>query len=135
MRGMYVLGIGDLHKCVEENRSLVTGYSGDSCGHANLAICLSHLHEYGAAVVEIRRAIELTQRSVIFRYDLSAQLSYTGDFEAAEREALIVRQLNPAHGDGALLLAYAELGQGRVARAAATLHEFAALGTREASIA
>jgi tetratricopeptide (TPR) repeat protein len=119
IRGFYYLQSGNWEKCVEEYSELVKQYPADNIGHNNLSICYKGEHNTPKAIEELRRSLEVSPNNDI-RANLALDLAYTGDFQAAEQEARKVLQANPGFEIGYAALAYAEVGQGKVAEAIQT---------------
>ena len=94
-------------------------YPADNIGHNNLSICYKGEHNTPKAIEELRRSLEVSPNNDI-RANLALDLAYTGDFQAAEQEARKVLQANPGFEIGYAALAYAEVGQGKVAEAIQT---------------
>lgn len=119
IRGLYYLSTGNWDKCVEENSELVKQYPADNIGHNNLSICYKGEHNTPKAIEEVRRSLEVAPNNEL-RANLALYLAYTGDFQTAEQEARKVLQVNPSFETGYAALAYAEIGQGKLAEAIQT---------------
>jgi len=119
IRGVYYLQNGNWEKCVEEYSELVKQYPADSNGYNNLSICYKGEHNTPKAIEEVRRSLEIAPDNGM-RANLALYLAYTGDFQAAEQEARKVLQANPGFEIGYAALAYAEVGQGKLAEAIQT---------------
>jgi tetratricopeptide (TPR) repeat protein len=67
--------------------------------------------------------LEVSPQNQPQRANLALNLSYTGDFAAAEQEARKVLQFNPSYELGYPGLAYAQIGQGQLAEAIKTYQQ------------
>jgi eukaryotic-like serine/threonine-protein kinase len=121
-RGLYYSTTENWQKCVEEYSDLVKQYPADAMGHNNLARCYKHLRNMPKAVEELRRTVEILPNSLTHT-NLSLYASYAGDFPTAEREARTVLQLNPSYETAYVALAYAQVAQGQLNKAAETYHQ------------
>jgi serine/threonine protein kinase/tetratricopeptide (TPR) repeat protein len=110
IRGLYYLMTENWQKCIEENSELTKQYPADNMGHNNLSICYKSEHNTPKAIEELKRSLEVAPNNQL-RVNLALYLSYTGDFQAAEREARAVLQVNPNFETGYAALAYAQIGQ------------------------
>ena len=117
LRGLSFGLTGDQQKCVDEYSELIRRYPADATAHNNLALCATLLRQIGRGIDEMQRALAVLPKSTRQRSNLAAYLSYNSDFAAAEREALEVQKLDPAFPKGFTTLAFARLGEGRVAEA------------------
>jgi len=123
IRGVYFLLNGDQEKCVEEYSTLINRFASDTAAHNNLAICAKNLRNLPKAVEEMQRAVDILPKRARYRGSLALYAAYAGDFERAEREALETRTLNPSYSAAFRGLSFAQLGQGRLSDAAATIEE------------
>jgi eukaryotic-like serine/threonine-protein kinase len=119
-RSGYYLLTRDSQKANEQLEALVAKYPADSTALSNLAVA-SFLNR------DLRRALELGRRAsaiypnhVLRRNNIALFLLYSGEFEAAEKQALGVLQLNKEFPKAYLAIALAQLGTGRPAEAEAT---------------
>ena len=119
IRGLYYLSNGNWEKCVEENSELVKQFPADNIGYNNLSICYKGEHNTPKAIEEVRRSLEISPNNEL-RANLALYLAYTGDFATAEQEARKVLQVNPSFETGYAGLAYAQLGQDKLADAVQT---------------
>jgi serine/threonine protein kinase/Flp pilus assembly protein TadD len=131
IRGLSFLLTGDREKCVDEYGALISRYASDARARNNLAVCASDLRNMPKAIEEMQRAIAVLPKSARLRLNLSLYASYGGDFQTAEREAQEVQKLNSAYPKGLIALAFAQLGQSRVADAAATYQTLASLSATD----
>src|ERR1044072_8825966 len=122
-RGMYSRLTGDYQQCVKEYGELIARYEADVVGRNRLALCLTKLRRFPEAVTQMRRVVRLLPTLPLFRTNLSYYATYASDFQTAEQEALAIQPPDRFAGQA---LAFAQLGQGRVADAARILQEGAA---------
>ena len=130
VRAAYYMNTGDSQQCVKEYAELIAQYAADVAGHNNRAICLSKLRRMPEAVEEMRRAVEILPRRVTFRANLAIDADYAGDFQTAEREAQALQEPTDL---ATLAVAFAQLGQGRVAEVTETYDRLEAISVRGAS--
>jgi tetratricopeptide (TPR) repeat protein/predicted Ser/Thr protein kinase len=135
IRGLYYVYTGDFPKCIEEYTSLVNLYPSDNLAHNNLAKCYIELHNYPKAIDESQRALKITPNAAFYRMNLSVLFTYTGDFPAAEEQARTVIRSNPSFEVAYVALAYSQLGQGQLTRAAETYQKLEKLSSLGASMA
>jgi len=133
VRGLYYGTSGNWQKCAEEYTQLVKAYPGDNIAHNNLAVCLSGLRNLPKALEEARLDNEM-HPNALAHVDVALFLSYTGDFQSGEREAVQVQQRYPSNDMGYLALAFAQLGQGQLSQAGETYSKLEKLGEHGASL-
>ena len=131
-RGMYSRLTGDYQQCVKEYGELIARYEADVVGGNGLALCLTKLRRFPEAVTQMRRVVRLLPTLPLFRTNLSYYATYASDFQSAEQEALAIQ---PADRFAGQALAFAQLGQGRVADARATYEKLTSFGPQGASLA
>jgi serine/threonine protein kinase/tetratricopeptide (TPR) repeat protein len=135
IRAMYYIRTENWQKCIEEYSDLLNRYPSDYIGINNLAACYAAVHNMPKAVEEASRAVQLAPKDLMARINFSQDSCYAGDFQTCEREGREVQKLNPAYEEGFLALAYAQMGQGQLAKATETYQELQKLGPRGASLA
>jgi tetratricopeptide (TPR) repeat protein len=81
----------------------------------------------GEAVEELRQAVSILPRRVLFRGNLAVYSAYAGDFAGAEEAA---RSLEQPTDLTTVALAFAQLAQGQLAEAAKTYEQLGALSAR-----
>ena len=133
-RGLYYRRSENWQKCIEEYSDLVKQYPADNLGHLNLGVCYAASGNMSKAAEETRKAVEISPKAAMQRMNLSLLSSYAGDFKTGEKEARAVQQMNPSYEKGYLALAYAELGQSRLAQAAETYQQLGRISPLGASI-
>jgi tetratricopeptide (TPR) repeat protein len=135
VRGIYYLSIGNWSKCVDELSQLVKSYPSDRVGQTNLGVCYASMRNFSMAAEVARRAVDLAPQAVVERNNLSFYLTYSGDFEGGDREALKALQINQNSVRAHLAQVEAQLGKGSLAEAAATYKQMQGLGASGASLA
>ncbi|MBI2687442.1 MAG: protein kinase [Acidobacteria bacterium] len=134
-RGHYYLLKGNHQKCVEEYSALIGRYPADITALNNLALCSSHLRDMKRAVAEMRKAVGLLPKRLIYRVNLSLYSSYGGDFETGDKEAVAAQQISASLPQVFIALAFAQLGKGQAPRAAETYKLLEKTGAAGASFA
>jgi eukaryotic-like serine/threonine-protein kinase len=120
IRALHFNITGDQEKCVEEYTTLVTKFPSDAGGFNNIAACLVQLRNIPKALEQMRQAAAILPKRTLYRFNISVDLSYSGDFQAGEREARALQTMDPTYPTGPVALAFAQLGQGQVSQAAET---------------
>ena len=95
-RGLYYAIYADPHKCVEEYSTLISRFPSDPAAHNNLAFCLVQLRNMSKAVEEQRQGAALLPKRAQYRFNVSLYSSYSGDFQAGEKEARALMNLDPS---------------------------------------
>ncbi|MBZ5643475.1 MAG: protein kinase [Acidobacteriia bacterium] len=134
-RGMFYFITADYQKCVEEYGSLISRYASDVSAHNNLAICYSYLRNFPKTIEEMRHASEILPKRVLYRFNLAAFESVTGDFTGAERDVRTALQMDPSYEKGYLILSMAQLGQNQMSQANDTYLQLQKLSPTGASFA
>jgi len=111
-RSGYYLLMRNQPKAMEELTALVSQYPADTSGHANLALAYFLGRNMQKALEEQKRAIEITPHSTLQRVNYSMYALYSGDFDAAAREAQSILSENPKFDQALRTLGLAELGRG-----------------------
>jgi tetratricopeptide (TPR) repeat protein len=127
VRGLYYAQTSDYEQCVKEYGELVAQFPVDAVAHSNRAFCFSKLRRMGEAVEELRQAVSILPRRVLFRGNLAVYSAYAGDFAGAEEAA---RSLEQPTDLTTVALAFAQLAQGQLAEAAKTYEQLGALSAR-----
>ncbi len=130
IRALYYTTSGDYQQCVKEYGDLISRYSGNAIGYNNRANCLSRLRNMRDAVSDTREAVRILPRVPMFRGNLAAYSAYAGDFAGAEQEAKALAEPTDL---STVALAFALVGQGRLADARATYEKLATINARGAS--
>jgi tetratricopeptide (TPR) repeat protein len=134
-RSSYYLLLGNHEKCVEEYTALLTRFPSDATSHNNLALCLTQLRQWPRALQEIRQAETILPKSTIYRNNAALYASYGSDFATGERDARAVHEMDPKFHLGYVSLAFAQVGQGRLAEAAETYRQQQRVSTLAGSYA
>lgn len=130
IRGLYYANGGDYSQCEKEFGELIARYAADPGAHNNRAYCLTRLRDMGKAVDEVRQAVQILPKRMIFRGNLTAYSAYAGDFQNAEKEAQAAEQPTDLITLG---LAFAQLGQGMLPQALETYQKLGTISARGAS--
>ena len=130
-RGVYYLFTGDYKACVKEFGDQLVRYPASPDAHTVLALCLTYLRDMSKAVDEMRRAVGILPKQVLYRANLSLFSSYASDFQTAEREARAIQ--NPVFSAQALALA--QTGQGLLSQARDTYQRLGKIDAPGASLA
>jgi serine/threonine protein kinase/tetratricopeptide (TPR) repeat protein len=133
IRGLSFLLSGDQQKCVEEYTALISRYAADATAHNNLALCATQLRDMPRAIAEMKEAVAILPKSVRQRSNLAVYASYGGDFATAEREAQELQKLDPMFPKGFTALAFAFLGQDRLADAAGAYQRLQGINASDAA--
>jgi eukaryotic-like serine/threonine-protein kinase len=123
-RGLAFTITGDYQACAKEYGDLIARYPSDTAAHNNLALCFTYLRNMKGAITEMRRVVEILPKRAIYRVNLGLYGAYGSDFATAEREGRTAQQLGSPLG--LLPIAFAQMGQGKLAEAAATYEQLAA---------
>jgi tetratricopeptide (TPR) repeat protein/predicted Ser/Thr protein kinase len=134
-RGAYYVTVGNFPKCVEEYSALIVKFPFDNIAHNNLGACYSRLRNWSKAVEEGKRAVELNPLGSAQRQNLALYSAALGDFPSAEKEARESLRLNPSSPASLLVLADAQMGEGKISDALATYEQLRSLGGTGATIA
>ncbi len=136
-RASYYFVLNNNEKCVEEYAALTAKYPSDSIAHSNMSACLSYLRQLPQAKEEIGKALAIFPNRPGYNLNLAVYTVYGSDFEAGERQARKVLELDKSYLKGYIALAFAQLGQGRLADAAETyltLEKLSAAGASNAGV-
>ncbi len=129
-RGLFYYLTNDYSACVREYGDLIAKYSADAAARNNLALCQTYLRNLPEAVDQMRQVVKILPNRPLYRENLALYANYSGDFQAAEQE---VRAMEQPGLFGLLALAFAQLGQGRLAEAAQTYTTLGKVDDRGAS--
>jgi serine/threonine protein kinase/tetratricopeptide (TPR) repeat protein len=122
---------GDHQKCVDEYGALLERYPSDSGAYTNIGVCLLHLHNVPKALEAARRAVAILPKRAIYRGNLAMNLAFSGDAEAAAKEA--AEALKLGYANGYLHQAYASLLMEQPAQAAAAYQKFEEVNASDAT--
>jgi tetratricopeptide (TPR) repeat protein/tRNA A-37 threonylcarbamoyl transferase component Bud32 len=131
-RGMFYRVSGDHQQCVKEYGELIARYAADVVGHNQLALCYSHLRDMRRAVSEMGVVVRMLPNRALFRFNLAIYSNYATDFDAAEREMSAIKEPDVF---SLLALAFAQAGQGQIAKARLTYARMANMNARGKSAA
>jgi eukaryotic-like serine/threonine-protein kinase len=133
IRALHFNITGDQEKCVEEYTTLVTKFPSDAGGFNNIAACLVQLRNIPKALEQMRLAAAILPKRALYRFNISVDLSYAGDFQGGESEARALQAMDPSYPTGPVALAFAQLGLGQLPQAAETYQKLNASGKIYAS--
>jgi eukaryotic-like serine/threonine-protein kinase len=134
-RGMYYFLTHNDQKCVEEYSALGKLYPSDLGAHVNVATCWMNMRNFSKAMEEMQQALEIYPKRVPFQVNVALYQALSGDFAGAEKQAKTALELAPQFDKGYLILAYAQLGDGKFQEATASYRQLAKLNDVDASIA
>jgi tetratricopeptide (TPR) repeat protein/tRNA A-37 threonylcarbamoyl transferase component Bud32 len=134
-RGGYYLITRQPDQAIESFEALVAAYPADSAGLANLAVAHFFKRDMARALVEGRKAVELSPKNVPQRNNVGLYAMYASDFETAVREQEEVLKLNPGFSGALVGLALSQLGLGQLDAAVATWQRLESTGAQGASTA
>src|SRR4029078_8661680 len=89
----------------------------DAIAHNQRALCLSKLRKLRESVDEIRQAVQILPKRVLFRGNLAVYSDYAGEFQGGEKEARAIQEPNDL---ATIAVAFAQLGQGQLQEASDT---------------
>jgi tetratricopeptide (TPR) repeat protein/tRNA A-37 threonylcarbamoyl transferase component Bud32 len=134
--GAYYLGsASDYEKAVEQLSLLVHEYPGDSAGFGNLALAHFFLRDFSRAFENGRRGVAIDPRNVRQRNNLALYAMYSGQFDAAAREAKQVLAERPKLETAYLPIAMEALQRGNFGEADAAYLNMSRTGSVGASLA
>jgi eukaryotic-like serine/threonine-protein kinase len=122
-RGGYYLAVSDGDKAVEEFSTLVKQYPSDSMGLSALAHAYYLRHDMAKAVDASRKAIEIYPRNVVYRTNASLYALFAADYDASEREAQAVLEINSVYEDAFTIMALCETAKGNFDKATDWWHK------------
>ncbi|HLN59854.1 MAG TPA: protein kinase, partial [Thermoanaerobaculia bacterium] len=132
-RGGYYLLTRNPDNAIEEFSQLVQKYPADTAGVANLAASYFYKRDMVRALVNARKAVEMSPRNVPQRNNLGLDAMYAGDFATAIKEQDEVLRLNPKFVLAYVSKAMSQLAMGRPEEAAETYRKAAGVDARGAS--
>ena len=135
IRGQYYFRTGNWQGCISEYTEYLKQYPSDNVGQELLAICFARSHNMPRATEEAQRAVQIAPKDLFARMNLSLYACYSGDFQTCDREGREAQKLNPSLEECYLVLAYAQLGQGKVPQAAEIYHNLQKVSERGAFLA
>jgi eukaryotic-like serine/threonine-protein kinase len=132
-RASYYFVTNNSEKCVEEYDALISKYPADSIAHNNVSVCLSELRQLSKALDHVRQAVNIFPKRPGYRMNFAVYTLYGSDFRAGEDAARTVQELDPSYVKGYIAMAFAQLGQGRVADATETYQKLSNVSVPGAS--
>jgi tetratricopeptide (TPR) repeat protein/tRNA A-37 threonylcarbamoyl transferase component Bud32 len=134
-QGSYYLMKRDFKNAITQYSSLLEQYPGDFTAHAMLAFAYFYARNMTKAVEEGQQDVKYSPQSLKGRFNLSWYALAAGDFQTAEDEAQGILEQDPDVLDVYVVLALAQLAQGRPAEAAETYQKLEGLDSRGAALA
>jgi len=134
-RGAYYLFKNNFKRAIEEYTALLKHFPKDVAGHTNLALAYFFGYKMPEAFQEGLRAIEVEPDNLDHRYNQSWYALASGDLERAKLEARKTLEIEPSYEKAFVVLALAEIAQGRREEAVKLYEHVGALGTQGASLA
>ena len=123
-RGLQFLVTADYKSCVKSYAELIKDFPADAAAHNNLALCATHLRDFGRSLDARREAKKLLPTRSVYRFNLAIDSTYAGDFAAGEAEALETIKLGGV-SLGPIALAFSQIAQNKVDEARTTFAELA----------
>lgn len=134
-RGGYYLCTFNPTNAIEQYTALTRRFSKDSAGHSMLAFAYFLNRTMDKAYDEGDNALKLNPHHINTRYNFCWFALAAGQFERAGQEAKILIDANPKFEESYILMALAELTQGRTARAEEFYHQLEVLGASGQTLA
>lgn len=134
-RGGYYLFKNNFKRAIEEYTALLKHFPKDVAGHTNLALAYFFGYKMPEAFQEGLLAIEVEPDNLDHRYNQSWYALASGDFERAKLEARKALEIEPNYQKAFVVLALAEIAQGRPQEAVKLYEQAQALGQMGASYA
>ena len=134
-RGGYYLFKNNFKRAIEEYTALLKHFPKDVAGHTNLALAYFFGYKMPEAFQEGLLAIEVEPDNLDNRYNQSWYALASGNFERAKLEARKTLEIDPTYAKAFIVLALAEMAQGRTAEAVTMYEQAEALDPMGASYA
>jgi len=134
-RGGYYLFKNNFKRAIEEYAALVKDFPKDVAGHTNLALAYFLGYKMPEAFQEGLLACEVEPDNLDHRYNQSWYALASGDIERAKLEARKTLEIKPNYPKAFIVLALAEIAQGRLEGAVKLYEGLQALGPQGASLA
>jgi tetratricopeptide (TPR) repeat protein len=135
IRSKYYLFVRNYDGAIESFSEYLKIDPKSSWALGNLALAYFYARNMSQAVEIEKQALELYPTNTTGRYNLAWYLMGAGDFEAAEKEARYVVNVNPEYTEAFVTLALTELLQGRPLQALETYQKLEGQGSYGASLA
>ena len=128
-RGGYYAAIGDNNKAREQYEALVKQFPADSNAWSNLAVVSSNLRDMTHALELGRKASVMSPNNVLRRNNVALFAMYSGDFEAADKQAEGVLALQKDYVKAFYVIAMSQLATGRPTDAETTWQRLQSVST------
>ena len=132
-RGGYYLFKNNFKRAIEEYTALLKHFPKDVAGRTNLALAYFFGYKMSEAFQEGLLAIEVEPDNLDYRYNQSWYALASGDFERAKLEARKTLEIRPDYPKAFVVLALAEMAQGKAAEAVTMYEQADALDPMGAS--
>jgi tetratricopeptide (TPR) repeat protein len=116
-RGGYYLFKNNFKRAIEEYTALLKHFPKDIAGHTNLALAYFFGYKMPEAFQEGLLALEVEPDNLDHRYNQSWYALASGDFDRAKLEARKTLEIDPKYAKAFIVLALAEMAEGRTAEA------------------
>lgn len=134
-RGSYYLMKRDFKNAIDQYSSLAKQFPGDYTAHAMLGLAYFFARNMEKAVEEGRIDVNNNPQSINGRFNLSWYALAAGDFQIAENESRSILKTSPEVNDASVVLALAQLAQGRPEEAIETYRKLKSADARGSSLA
>lgn len=122
-------------QAIENYEKLTLLYPGDAPGFNNLSIAYVFSMDFSKALEAIKKAIEISPRSLQFHLNYALYSMYVGDFSTAANEAQFIIHENPSYRFAYLPLALSQLARGDSNGAQETYAKLEKIDAETASVA
>jgi len=134
--GLYYMAVSrNYPKAIESYESLVQNYPADGAGHNNLGIAYFATLNFGRALEEGRRTLEIYPNNLVYQHNFALYAMYAGEFLLAEERGREVVKADASRYYSLLPVAIAEMSRGNIEGAVGVYQEMAAVGDSGASLA
>ena len=133
-RGGYYLFKNNFKRAIEEYASLLRLFPKDVAGHTNLALAYFLGYRMHEAFEEGLRALEAEPDNLDHRYNQSWYALASGNFKRAREDARRTLEIEPSYAKAFVVLALAELAEGRHDEAARLYGQVASFDAQGASL-
>jgi eukaryotic-like serine/threonine-protein kinase len=121
-------------QAIENYKALVKNYPADAAGHNNLALAYFNTLQFGAALEEEKRALEITPTNNLYKGNSALFAMYGSDFSTASAQARQLTEQNPGYYPAYLPLAIAAIAQGNGTDATEAYRKMTATGAAGSSV-
>ena len=134
--GTYYVSIDrNYDQAIKTYQDLLKDYPADSTGHNGLANAYFNTLKFAGALDEVRKALAIYPKSVLYRNNVALFAMYAGDFDTAAKEARTVIEQEPGYHKAYLALAMSALAANDTAAARDAYGRMQGVSARGASLA